>query len=349
MNRVCASLIAMAFLLYPAITLARDVRISDSLSSNTPNWLASSIVSAMPKIPDWHGIELSRIKFIPSVKAGYRRMGMNVSVPVPFEVSVPGTESYRGESVSLKLPDANLWIVDGGIDARLTPSFKLFIGGAGNLFQNLATSVVGYVDSETETRLRRKYPLDWMEAEGGCVYYFWRPVGLVAGLRWDHFDLTIKEPTALSRVDVGSYKNLGLLASDVLSDLWLPYLGVEYAGESLKLKLIGSAFGSAKVKVGTRLRADIMPSYNLLAQSVITMKNLAYFVEASMEYRISLAARTHVSFWGKGGWMGASGGGRLESGYSSTHSGLTLGILEDRNVVYGRYNLAGGLAADLSF
>jgi len=134
-----------------------------------------------------------------------------------------------------------------------------------------------------------------------------------------------------------------------LSDLWLPYLGVEYAGDTLKLKLIGSAFGSAKVKVGTRLRADIMPSYNFLAQSVITMNNLAYFLEASMEYRISLAPRTHSSLWGKGGWMGASGGGRLESGYSTTHSGLTLGILEDRNVGYSRYNLAGGVAVDLSF
>ncbi len=107
----------------------------------------------------------------------------------------------------------------------------------------------------------------------------------MAGLRWDHFDLTIKEPTALSRVNVGSYKNVELLASDVLSDLWLPYLGAEYGGDTFKLKLIASAFGSAKVKVGTRLKADIMPSYYLLAQNVITMKNLAYFVEASMEYR----------------------------------------------------------------
>jgi hypothetical protein len=47
--------------------------------------------------------------------------------------------------------------------------------------------------------------------------------------------------------------------------------------------------------------------------------------------------------------MTASGGGRLESGYSTTHPNLVFGILEDRDVVYRRYNLAGGVAVNLSF
>lgn len=345
-----ASLLTMvAFLLYPAVTLARDGGCSDLLHTKNASQLTSSMIFAMPKLPDLPGIDLSTIKFVPSFKSGYRRMGMNVTVPVPFEVSVPGAESYIGESVSLKLPDANLWIIDCGIDAKLTPSVKLFVGGAGNLIQNLATSFAGYVDSEAETRLRRKHPLDWMEAEGGFVYYFWHPIGAVAGLRWDHFDLTVKEPRALGRVNVGAYRNVGLLASDVYSELWLPYLGVEYSGETLKLKLIGSAFGAAKVKVGTGLRAEIMPSYNFLARSVITMNSPAYFIEANIEYRIALAPRTNLSLWAKGGWIGARGGGRLESGYSTSHSSLTLGIRDDRNVDYTRYHVGGGVSLDLSF
>jgi hypothetical protein len=68
-----------------------------------------------------------------------------------------------------------------------------------------------------------------------------------------------------------------------------------------------------------------------------------------MEYRISLAARPHLNLWGRSGWRTASGGGRLEGVYNTTHSGLTLGIFEDRNVAYSRYNLAGGVAVDLSF
>jgi hypothetical protein len=294
-------------------------------------------------------IDLSEIKYVPSLKSGYRRMGMQVSVPVPFEVSVPGTESYKGDSVNLGLPDVNLWIIEAGIEARLTPTLKLFLSGAGNLVQNLATSFAGYVDSEPETRLRKKYPLDWIEVEGGFVYYFRPPIGVVAGLKWDHFNMTVKEPGVLSRVDVGSYRNVSLLASDVLSDLVLPYLGVEYAGESLKLRLIGNVLGSAKVKIGTRFRADIAPSYNFLAQNIITMNSMAYFFEASAEYRISIAPNAHLSLWSKGGWMGASGGGRLESGYSTTHPNLIFGILEDRDVVYRRYNVAGGLAVNLSF
>ncbi len=345
---ILAILVIVAFLLHPAILRAHEPGISDPVANSARGFIASNIL-AIPGIADLPRIALSEVKYIPSLKSGYRRMGMFVSVPVPFEVSVPGTESYKGDSVNLGLPDVNLWIIEAGIEARITPTLKLFVSGAGNLVQNLATSFTGYVDSEPETRLRRKYPLDWLEVEGGFVYYFRPSIGLVAGLKWDHFDMTVKEPEVLSRVNVGSYRNVSLLASDVLSDLVLPYLGVEYAGEALKLRLIGNVLGSAKVKVGTRFRADIAPAYNFLAQNIITMNSMAYFFEAGAEYRISMAAGTHLSLWGKGGWMTASGGGRLESGYSTTHPNLVFGILQDRDVVYRRYNLAGGVAINLSF
>ncbi|MBI5249718.1 MAG: hypothetical protein HY912_09500 [Desulfomonile tiedjei] len=274
---------------------------------------------------------------------------MRVKVPIPFYVTVQGTLNYRGDPINLRLPDANLWIIEAGIDVGITRSFKLYLSGAGNLVQNLLTRWGGYVDSDTETHLRKSHPLDWLEADAAISYFFRDPFAVVVGLRWDHFDLTIRDPGAISRGNAGPYSNTRILASDVLSNLWIPYLGIEFARENFRLRLFGSSIGWAHVNVRTRLKGDIAPSHDFLAQSVITMTNSPYFVEAKIEYEVSLAKSTNINFWGKGGWLGSKGGGRLESAFSSTDSGLTLGILDDRNVAYDRYSLSGGIAVKTAF
>ena len=97
------------------------------------------------------------------------------------------------------------------------------------------------------------------------------------------------------------------------------------------------------------MKGDIVPSQTFSAQNTITMLNAPYFVEAGLEYDLSLAEKTNINFWGKGGWLGASGGGRLESSFSATGSGLTISGLDDRDVAYSRYSVAGGIAVKMAF
>lgn len=325
----------------------QDIPRSKASPKISPYSLRSILGTAMPRLPDLDRIDVRHVKLIPSVKFGYQRMGMSLSVPIPFELSVSGENPYSGDSADLKLPDVNLWIGEVGLDARFNPMLRFYVHGAGNVIQNLFTSFTG--GNGATATLWKNHPLEWMEVEAGAVYYPWEHFAVILGMRWDHFDLTIKDPTALTRIHVGQYRNLGLLTSDVLTGFWLPYVGCEARTKSLRASLIGTPFASAEVKVRTRLRADIQPSYNFLGESVMTMKSSAMFIEANVEYTMRLAEKTRLSFWGKGGWIGSQGGGRLESGYSTTHSGLSVGVSDDRNVIFGRYNLAGGMALNVTF
>jgi hypothetical protein len=333
---------------------AHSVRAQDRTDTSPPSTTSkpsriSTFLPAFPRLPSLDDISLQAIKITPSFKLGYQRMGMTMNVPVPFILAVKGADRYTGNTADLRLPDVNLWIGEAGLEARFSPYLKAYVNGSGNLVQNLFASFSGNKGTGIDATVRKQHPLEWMEIETGAVYNPWDHIGLITGLRWDRFDLTIKDPGSLTKVHVGTYTNLSLLASDVISELWIPYLGLEVRTKNLKASLIGTLYAPAKVRVCTRLRADILSSYQFLGESTITLKTSAVFVESNAEYKIRLSNKTRLSFWGKAGWLGARGGGRLESGYSTTHSGLSVGIGDDRRVIFGRYNLAAGMAVKMSF
>ncbi len=308
--------------------------------------LPASSASPMP----WpYRIDLTKIKFTPSFKLGYQRMGMNLTVPIPFRISLGGEDTYEGDTVKLTLPEVNLWIAEAGLDVRATPDLTMYVSGAGNLIQNLFMSLSGGSENSADASTWKTHSLTWLEIEGGMRYNHWSSLAVVSGLRWDHFDLTIKDPDVLTKVNVGAYRNLNLLTGDILSGLWIPYVGAELRFKDLKATLIGTTYAPALLRVRTRLRADIQQTYNFLGESTITMKSAAMFVEARLEYKIRIRDKTGLSLWGKGSWLTTQGGGRLESGYGTTHSGLTVGIGSDRHLRFSRFSLGGGTALKMSF
>jgi len=309
----------------------------------------AALLAAYPQRSLIDGIGLRTIKFTPSLRLGYQRMGMNLVVPIPFELSSGGAEKYAGDSAALKLPDVDVWVGEAGVDAQITGALRLYLAGAGNVIQAVSSTMPGLGNADLKNSAWRQHPLQWGQLEGGIVYGPWGYISAVAGLRFDRFDLRVTEPSGLTKINVGPYKNFSLLAGDVLSELWIPYLGFELAGKSYRASLIASPMVSAKVKARTRLKADVAPSHNFLGESVITLRSPATFVEARLEYKIEIASRFRLSLWSKAGWLASAGGGRLESSYSTTAPNLNVAVLEDRNVNFNRYNLAGGLALDASF
>ncbi|MDQ7781379.1 MAG: hypothetical protein RDU20_00775 [Desulfomonilaceae bacterium] len=294
-------------------------------------------------------MDLKRITYAPSFKLGYQRMGMSLSAPIPFRLYVDGDDTYTSDSVQLKLPDVNLWIGEVGIDVRVTPAMVLYVNGAGNLLQNLVLSLSGRSAAGVDESTWRTHSLTWMELDGGIRYRLGSLFDAAAGVRWDHFDLTVRDPDIMTKVNVGAYRNVSLLTSDVLSGVWMPYVGGELRFKGLRATLIGAPFAPVILRVRTRLRADILPAHDFLGESAMTMKSTAMFAEARLEYEIHLAEKTMLKLWGKGGWLSARGGGRLESGYGTTHSGLTVGIGSDRQLRFGRFTLGGGMALNITF
>lgn len=331
-------------LVVAAFGCAEDGRAHEGRSS-----LSGMLSSSMSSVPDLSRIRLRDLRYSPSAKFGYQRVGMDLAMPMPLRVSLEGSEQFRPDAVRLRLPDADLWIGEAGIDVTLMPSIRLYANTATNLLQSLVASLSGTRDPREEGDIWRNHPLLWIEVEGGVRYFPWESFGMIAGLRWDYFDLTIKNPDPLKTVQVGQYRSVALLPSDVQSRLWIPYAGVEAAGEKFRVFLIASPFAAAKVKATTRLRALVAQSDLFLAESVMTLMRPALFVEVGLDYLITLSYDTKVKIWGKGGWLGAQGGGRLQSAYAATISGLQVEILDDRTMSFDRYNMAGGVSVGLSF
>ena len=267
-------------------------------------------------------------------------------MPIPLRVSLEESKSFSPESIQLTLPDTDLWIGEAGIEATLLPSLRLYASASGNVVQYLLGSISG-VGSENETW--RLHPLLWMEAESGVRYFPWKTLGVIAGVRWDHFDLTIKKPDPLKRAQVGQYKKVALLPGNVESRLWIPYAGVEAVGRRFTVSLIASPIAAAWVKARIRLRADVSQSYLFLAESVMTLRSPAVFVEARLEYSMPVSRSAKMKIWGTGGWLTARGGGRLQSSYAATVPGLHVEVLDDRSMSFDRYNIAGGLSAGIAF
>jgi|GEM_PF-3084370 len=293
--------------------------------------------------------EISRIKIIPSGKIGYQRMGLDLSVPIPFEFSIATADAYKNNSVDIKLQNMSLWIVEAGLEVGINPTTRIFLDGAASMImlQRLA-SFVAATRGQFGTSEWSKHQLDWLTIGAGVAFEALSPFSLIAGLKWDHFDFTLGGRSGATNINAGPYRNLNLTSVDILSDLWIPYVGLGLFGPNCRMSFIGTPFALADVRVRTRLTATIVPSYIFWGEAFTTLYDPVKFIEAKAEYSATIRG-VRLSFWGKAAGLSGKGGGQGSNTYATTHPNLKVNILEGDDVTFSRYNFASGLAFGLSF
>jgi hypothetical protein len=185
--------------------------------------------------------------------------------------------------------------------------------------------------------------------EAGASFVPQPPFMLLAGIRWDHFDLAFLDARQLVSVTTGPYRNIHLVTSDVLSDLWIPYCGVGLRGKNYRAYVIASPFASVSMKVATIMNADILPSNQFSGEGMIILHRPGNFIEARLEYDARLWSGTRLGFWAKGSWLGSNGMARMESQYTTSALDLNVRPFTGQDVVFYRYNMAGGLSLSLAF
>ena len=237
-------------------------RISKASGFGKSDLWAGRLISATPGTSDLGEFEISRVKIIPSGRIGYQRMGLDLSMPIPFEFSIPTADTYRSNSVDIKLQNMNLWIIDAGLELKISPTTRIFLNGAGSIImlQRLA-SFVAETRGQFGTSEWSSHQLDWLTIGAGTALEVLSPFSLMAGLKWDHFDLTLGGRSGSTNINIGPYRNLNLTSVDILSDLWIPYVGLGLFGPNYRMSLIGTPFVLTDVRVRTRLAASIVPSY----------------------------------------------------------------------------------------
>lgn len=316
-------------------------------------FLKSSIVSAI--LSETSGsteFNIQQIRITPSGRLGYQRMGVDVTIPVPFELAIKGGGDFRGNPAILDLPEANLWIGEASLLVQVNQNLGFFANGAGNVIQSFLGPRLGQLggaiipNRASEWRERR---LEWWEIEGGATFTPWSPFTFIAGLRADHFDLVFGAARGLGSSSTGPFRNVNLVTTDLVSDLWIPYVGFGLLSASYRAYVIASPFAAADIKVFTRLTANVLPSYTFSGEGMVVLKKPAGFVEARLEYNARLLPQIHLGLWTKGSWLACRGLGTVEGKYNTNHPDLRATGQEGETMTFSRYNIAGGLALNLSF
>src|SRR5208283_3569138 len=125
-------------------------------------------------------------------------MGMEVYTPIPFDLSVPQAETYRGGSANLKIRDVDLWLGEIGLDIQIAPTARLFMRVTANAPQNLAASMLPGAGGQTGASEWKRYNLDWVTLEGGAAFDAGGFASIIGGMRWDHLDLALKSAAVQS-------------------------------------------------------------------------------------------------------------------------------------------------------
>jgi hypothetical protein len=330
-------IIVLAIWLVPVSATANDV-------------LKSLIVSAVPaETFGSAAFRILQVRIVPSGRLGYQRMGVDASIPVPFQLFIKGGEVYRGDPTRLKLPEANLWIAEASILAQVTPTIGFFAAASGNFVQNFLGPTLGGTVIPRRTSEWRERQLEWWDVEAGATYTPWSPFAFIVGLRWDHFDLVFRDARGLASLSAGSFSNVNLVSTDLLSEIWIPYVGVGLLGQSYRAYLIASPFAAANVNVVTRMTANISPSYSFSGDAVVAFNKPAGFVETRFEYDATVWAGFRLGLWAKGSWLAGRGLGNIDGTYTTNNPNLTAAPLSGESMTFSRYNVAAGLALKLSF
>ncbi|MBI4964464.1 MAG: hypothetical protein HY913_14395 [Desulfomonile tiedjei] len=312
--------------------------------------VGSLVVSAVPaETFGSTAFRFGQIRITPSGRLGYQRMGVDARIPVPFELSIKGGEGYRGDPARLKLPEANLWIAEASVTAQVNPNLAFFTSVAGNFVQSFLGPTLGGTVVPNRPSEWRERQLEWWEIEVGATFNVWSPFGLIGGLRWDHFDLAFRDARGVAGASSGTYKNVNLEATDLSSEIWIPYAGFGLLGRSYKAYIIASPFAATDIKVLTRMTANVLPSNNFSGEAEVALNKPAGFVEARFEYDARVSPEIRLGLWSKGSWLATRGTGKVEGKYTTNHPDLTATPLGGESMTFSRYNVAAGLALKLSF
>ena len=320
------------------------------ISAAANDVVKSLFVSAVPaETFGSTAFRIQQIEIVPSGRLGYQRMKWDARIPVPFELFLKGGEFYRGDAARLRLPEANLWIAEASISAQVTRQIGFFASAAGNFVQNLLGPTLGGTIAPTRTSEWRERQLEWWEVEAAATFSPWSPFALMAGLRWDHFELVFRDARGLASLSSGPFRNVNLVSTDLSSETWIPFVGAGLLGRNYRAYIIASPFAAADIKVFTRMTASVLPSYDFSGGATVALNKPAGFVETRFEYDANVWAGFRLGLWAKGSWLAGRGMAKIESNYTTNHPGLTVTPLLGEIMTFSRYNLAAGLALRLSF
>jgi hypothetical protein len=288
-------------------------------------------------------------------KAGYGAIGLNFNLPIPAPFATTLDLSFRNANVAI-----------GSVGASLESNMGLFLAlrAAANakrhIIVNTPESLFGPVTWDGQS-------MQWWMLDGYAGYRFTSCWSILGGLRRDKVTVGLTDPVDAAgdplnfRVVVpGVVTVIGHNQGDLSSAIWIPYIGLQLAGQNYRANLLYSPFASADIKIPVvnflGVFVVVPPATILVGTDLeFKVKDSTQFFEFNFEYDVSLSRNLSCQVWFTGNWMRLRSGGELDliSDIFITPPvpplEVTTLVSGDGRATYTRSLLAGGISAVLSF
>jgi hypothetical protein len=287
----------------------------------------SDWMPTITSLPGLNRIDWGAISIRPTVLAGYKHLGFNVSLGIPptqilspFGARFPEWGSLLDlYPLDVKVQSADLAVGAFRLDAQITPAWGLF----GSVSANIPRTVSIYSDvSPGIGRIRPGGPLSWRgsrfqwsEFDVGGWYGINQAVGLVAGIRFDRVSVGFSNPDPVPsyRILIAALGFPTVYFSDYSGDLntffTIPYIGAQFFGPYFKGSvLIGSAGARLRLPLdlthrGVYYALTILTGRrNLSEQAEYTFNKAGVFLEGNLEWSFPVRY-FNCTVWAKGNWL----------------------------------------------
>lgn len=304
----------------------------------------------------------------PQVQVGYQKLGLNFNLPALRD---PGPLAWPS-TLDLELRKADLWLVALEADVDFPSGLTFALKGQTNFRKNAsAYERQEYVEGGTQGVSWTASNLQWWTIDGRLMYRFSPDFSVVAGLRREKVSFNLTNPITdqgfpLNLDDSGNigfgttYERHWRYSSNLVSKLWIPYVGLDIIGTQYKASLIASPFASAEVQVPAEYFTDtaFFLSGALLAQ-LITGEELKYrvmkpaaFIEGNFTYDINVSQGFKLGLWCSASWLRLRGQGDWNYRFTGQVPPLapdSFSQAQQNTAVFTRYLLGGGLSAVVYF
>jgi hypothetical protein len=293
------------------------------------------------------------------------------------------------QNLDLKLKNEDLWVGSVGGVIDFPSGLALAIKG-----QAAAKKNVTIYEGEEFVYLGERgvvwtgTGLEWWTIDGQVLYRLRNGCSVLAGLRRDHlavnlddprdsygnplnFDISFQQVIPLQPFSiVTTFHAVQSCDSDLMSKLWIPYVGLEITGPRYKASFIGSPFAWAEMKIPASLLfylgitgGTIPPYLPPLVVELVAAEGVRYriakpaiFLEANFQYDCNVAQPLTLRLWCNASWMQCRGRGTWNRDdwvtLFTNHIPFPPNVesYEQANMAtYTRRILGGGVAAILTF
>jgi len=261
-----------------------------------------------------------------NAQVGYGHFGLDFNMRPTFEFGAAG-------STNLALSFKNVNVPIGSVEARIESCTGLFLAlrlqgsAARDIDIRTPEAPLGeFTLGESDPRLWDGRNFQWWTLDNDIGYRITPCCSALAGLRRDKLSVDLTNPKDAAGEGLnfnigtpGAFDFALTMNCNFSSELWIPYLGVEFTGQRYRAAFLWGPYAWTDMKVPYRYYLSIVTPQPVLSQQVwfdydyqCKAVKTANLLDYTFEYEVAAGPSFACRLWTSGNWMQLSWKGRFD-------------------------------------